>query len=134
MEGEFNPEVCPIGITNEKSIENLGDRVDMAIERLTEKVSEVKDDITSLSKFVDEKFESMDEKFDNVDKRFDSMEDKFYDKIGELKKSIPDIVDDRLERKKGNMASNVIRWVLCGVFGGIIISIATSWVKMKLGL
>lgn len=134
IDNKFEPNDCPIGISNNKSIENLGDRVDMAIERLTEKVGELKEDITSLSKNVDKKFDSIDEKIENVDKKIDSMEDKFYERMSELKKKIPATVEAEIDKKKANAAAAAIKWMLCGILGTILVSVATAWIKSKLGV
>ena len=132
--GDFNPTTCPVGIVNEKNIENLGDRLDMAIERLTEKVTEMKEDITSLSKNMDKNFNTMESKFEGVDKRFDSMEEKFDKKINNLKDSIPDIIDSRIENKKDHTARSILTWIFTGAGATIAISLFTAWVKVKLGL
>lgn len=141
MDSNFNPNSCPIGILNEKRIENLGDHVNMAIERLTEKVGEVKEDITTLSNNMDKKFESMDSRFatidgklESVDKKFDAMEDKFNNRVSDLKSKIPEMVDDEMDHKKGAAASAIIKWVFSGLIGGVLISVLISWTKMKLGL
>lgn len=141
MDSNFNPNSCPIGILNEKRIENLGDHVNMAIDRLTEKVGEVKEDITTLSNNMDKKFESMDSRFatidgklESVDKKFDAMEDKFNNRVSDLKSKIPEMVDDEMDHKKGAVASAIIKWVFSGLIGGVLISVLISWTKMKLGL
>ena len=132
--GDFNPNNCPVGIVNEKNIENLGDRFDIAIERLTEEVTEMKEDITSLSKTMDKNFNTMESKFEGVDKRFDSMEEKFDKKINNLKDSIPDIIDSRIENKKDHTARSILTWIFTGAGATIAISLFTAWVKVKLGL
>ena len=131
---DFNPNNCPVGIVNEKNIENLGDRFDMAIERLTEKVTEMKEDITSLSRNMDKNFNTMESKFEGVDRRFDSMEDKFDKKINNLKDSIPDIIDSRIENRKDHTARSILTWIFTGAGATIIISIATAWIRSKLGI
>ena len=123
----FKPENCPVGIVNGKNVEMLGDRLDMAIERLTEKVSEMKEDISVLS-------ENMNEKFDSVDKRFDSMEDKFDKKIAELRISIPEMVDKQVETKKDHSARKILSWVLTCTGGTMLISLATAWIRSKVGI
>ena len=123
----FEPENCPVGIVNGKNVEMLGDRLDMAIERLTEKVSEMKEDISVLS-------ENMNQKFDSVDKRFDSMEDKFDKKLSELRTSIPEMVDKQVETKKDHSARKILSWVFTGAGGTILISLATAWIRSKIGV
>lgn len=124
---DFSPETCPVGITNAKNIENLGDHFDMAIERLTEKVSELKEEVTSLSK-------NMDEKFDGVDKRFDSMEEKFEAELADLKNSIPSTVDTKIEEKRGKAAAGAWRWVFFGFMIPIVIGVITALIKVVLGI
>ena len=123
----FEPENCPVGIVNGKNVEMLGDRLDMAIERLTEKVSEMEEDISVLS-------ENMNQKFESVDKRFDSMEDKFDKKISELRTSIPEMVDKQLENRKDRSARKILSWVFTGAGGTILISLATAWIRSKIGV
>lgn len=130
----FNPTDCPVGIENRKDIEHIGDRLDMAIDRLTEKVSEMKEDISTLSDKMDKNFISIDNKFDAVDKRFDSMEEKFDRKIGELRVSIPDTVDTQMRTKKGQVASDVLKWVICGAGGTILITIITGLFRKWLNI
>ncbi len=123
MTSDFDPNSCPVGISNEKEIYRLGDKLDMAIERLTEKVSEIKEDVASLS-------DNMDKKFESVDKKFDEMNHK----IDDMKKEMPELVHDEIDRERGADASAAIRWVLTGVVGSVIIALATSYFRNKLGL
>lgn len=124
---EFSPESCPVGITNAKNVEKLGDHFDMAIERLTEKVGELKEEVTSLSK-------NMDEKFDCVDKRFDSMEQKVQQEIKELKASIPSTVDSKIEERKGKTAAAAWKWILLGFAVPIVIGVITALIKAIFGI
>lgn len=124
---DFNPKDCPIGIANEKNIENLGVRVDMAIERLTERVTEMKKDIAVLS-------ENMDKKFESVDKRFDSMEEKFTQKLEKMSKSVPDVVNRELQNKKGNIALKILGWIFGSLGAAVTITVVTRYVCNFLGL
>ena len=94
----------------------------------------MKEDITSLSKNMDKNFNTMESKFEGVDKRFDSMEEKFDKKINNLKDSIPDIIDSRIENKKDHTARSILTWIFTGAGATIAISLFTAWVKVKLGL
>ena len=118
----FDPNSCPVGIGNQKDISSLGEKLDMAIERLTEKVTEVKEDVASLSSNMDKKFEAVDERFNLTD-----------NKIDELKKSIPGIVNDEIEKKRGSSAAQAIKWLLTGVVGSVVIAIVTAYVRSKFG-
>lgn len=128
---EFNPKDCPVGIKNEKNVETLGVRFDIMMQRLDEKMDEMKEDIASLSKKIDKNSTDM-------DKRFDAMEEKFESKLEEVKKSVPATVDKKIEDYKNKQSGKLVRWVVSGVFGGVFIalvtSIVTSWVKIKFGL
>ena len=112
----FKPENCPVGIVNGKNVEMLGDRLDMAIERLTEKVTEMKEDISALS-------DNMNQNFNSVDK-----------KLSELRTSIPEVVDRQLETQKDHSARKILSWVLTGAGGTILISLATAWIRAKVGI
>lgn len=124
---EFSPDTCPVGITNAKNIENLGDHFDMAIDRLTEKVSEMKDDITTLS-------QKMEENFENVDKRFTNMETSFQSQIADLKNSIPSTVEHKLEEKKGKAAVGAWKYLLLGILIPIGVGIIGALIKYLLGI
>ena len=76
----------------------------------------------------------MNQKFDSVDKRFDSMEDKFDKKIAELRISIPEMVDKQVETKKDHSARKILSWVFTGAGGTILISLATAWIRSKIGV
>ena len=123
----FEPENCPVGIVNGKNVEMLGDRLDMAIERLTEKVTEMKEDISALS-------DNMNQNFNSVDKRFDSIEEKFDKKLSELRTSIPEVVDRQLETHRDHSARKILSWILTGAGGTILISLATAWIRAKVGV
>lgn len=123
MTTNFEPNNCPVGISNHKDIIGLGDRLDMAIERLTEKVSEVKEDLSCLSTNMDKKFEAVDERFNDTNQ-----------KIDDLRKQIPSMVNDEIEKKRGSSASQAIKWLLTGVVGSVVIAIVTAYVRSKFGL
>lgn len=140
MATDFDPNSCPVGISNSKEIINVGDRLDMAIERLTEKVAEVKEGVTLLSNKVDKKFDAVDKKFDAVDKRFDDMRDEvnkkfedMYAKMDTKLSAVPEVVDEEIEKKRGSSAALAWKWVLTGVVGSILIAVATAYVKSKFG-
>lgn len=120
---EFDPRNCPVGITNSKDIENLGDKLDMAIERLTEKVGEMREDITTLSSNIDEKFEKVDSRFDEMNLKIESIKDE-----------IPQRIDEELERLKGKKASKAWAWIFVGVGGSAIIYIVSRAIAKVLGL
>ena len=124
---EFNPKDCPVGITNEKNVEKLGVRFDIMMQRLDEKMDEMKNDIASLSKKIDKN--SID-----MDKRFDAMEEKFETKLEEVKRNVPETVDKKIEDYKNKQSGKLVRWFFGGVVSSIFIALATSWVKMGLGL
>lgn len=140
MATDFDPNSCPVGISNSKEIINVGDRLDMAIERLTEKVDDVKESVTSLSNKMDRKFDAVDKKFEAFDKRLDDMnasvDKKFEDmnaKMDSKFSNVPKVVDDEIEKKRGSSATQAWKWVLSGFLGSIIIALVTSYVKSKLG-
>ena len=122
MATDFDPNSCPVGIRNQKDINHLGDRLDMAIERLTEKVEEVKEDVAILSSNMDKKFEAVDQHFDNVNEKIDA-----------IQKEIPAIVNEEIEKKRGSSAALAWKWVLTGFLGSVIIAVITSYVRSKFG-
>ena len=124
---DFSPDTCPVGITNAKNVEKLGDHFDMALQNLTDKVCELKEDVTSLSK-------NMDEKFDGVDKRFDSMEKKVQQEIKVINDSIPAIIDSKIEEKRGKAAIGAWKYVLTGILIPIGIAILTALIRNIFGI
>lgn len=123
MTANFDPNNCPVGIGNQKDIISLGDKLDMAIERLTEKVSEVKEDVATLSQNMDKKFEAVDKRFNDTNK-----------KIDDLKKQIPSMVDEEIDKKRGTSAFGAIKWIFTGFAGSIIIALVTAYFRSKFGI
>lgn len=123
---EFDPQNCPVGITNEKNVEKLGDKLDLMIQRLEEKMDDMREDIASLSHKIDKNSSEM-------DKRFDSLEKKFETELEEVKKDIPHTVDKKIEEYKNKQAGAVVGWIFTGLAGSILIALVTSWIKLKLG-
>ena len=124
---EFDPQNCPVGITNEKNVEKLGDRLDLMIQRLDEKMDGMKEDIASLSS-------KMDKNSSEMDKRFDSLEHKFETEIEEVKKGIPSTVDKKIEEYKNRQAGKIVGWIFTGLGSGVIITIVGRLLLAKLGL
>ena len=58
---------CPEGIKNEKAIENIKDRMEMAIERIEEKITDIKSQMKV-------GFSDVNSQLSAVDKRFDKLE------------------------------------------------------------
>jgi predicted nucleic acid-binding Zn-ribbon protein len=124
---EFDPQNCPVGITNEKNVEKLGDKLDLMIQRLDEKMDGMKEDIASLS-------DKIDKNSSDMDKRFDSLEKKVETELEEVKKGIPETVDKKIEDYKNKQAGAIIKWVFSGVIGTVFVAIITSWITGSLGL
>ena len=59
---------------------------------------------------------------------------KFDKKLNNLKDSIPDIIDSRIENRKDHTARSILTWIFTGAGATIIISLATAWIRSKLGI
>ena len=134
MAGEFDPKMCPIGLANSKDIEYLGERLNMAIEILTEKVSDMKQDIDSLNTNMNNKFEKVDKRFDAMDNKIDTFKKEMDSKIEGLKADMPNEIDKEINNLKGKTAVKGWVWVLCGVAGSTVVYIVSRWVGSMFGL
>lgn len=134
MASEFDPKECPVGITNSKDIQYLGERLDMAIERLTEKVSDMKQDIETLNTNMNDKFEKVDKRFDSMDKKIDSFKKEMDSKIEGLKNEMPQRIDDEVTKLKGKTAAKAWGWIFVGVGGSAVIYVVSRIVAKLFGL
>lgn len=91
---------CPQGIKNKKDIEMLEGKVAIMFEHLNEWMGK------------------MDDKLDNLDK-----------KIEELKKSIPQQINDAVDLKWKTGVYDVVKWLVILIIGGVV----GVTVKMVLG-
>lgn len=130
----FDPNSCPVGLTNSKDIEFLGERLNMAIEMLTAKVSDMKDDIETLSTTMNDKFDKMDARFDVMDIKIESFKNEMDLKMEALKNEMPQKIDDEVTRLKGKAATKAWVWVLCGVAGSAVVYVVSRWVASLFGL
>lgn len=134
MAAEFDPKECPVGITNTKDIQYLGERLDMAIERLTEKVGDMKQDIETLNTNMNDKFEKVDKRFDSTDKKIDSFKKEMDSKIEGLKAEMPSEIDKEINNLKGKTAVKAWLWIFVGVGGSAIIYVISRAVARLVGL
>ncbi len=112
---EFDSKNCPMGLVHEKEIEHTRNLLNMAIQRIEEKIETV-------TKDVNEGFAEVSTHFDAVDKRFDALERK----VSQLKEDLPDTIDSRIKQNNGAKALNFIKWVVITVGGSIVITIMTK--------
>lgn len=105
---EFDPKNCPIGLLHENDLKHSRDLLNMAIERIEERIETFK--------------EGVDEHFASVDKRFDALEKQ----VTQLKKDIPEMVDERIKDNNGMKALNIVKWVVFTVGGSILITLLTK--------
>ena len=131
---EFDPKDCPVGITNSKDIQYLGERLDMAIEKLTEKVGDIKQDVETLNKNMNTKFDKIDKRFDEMDNKIDTFKKEMDTKIEGLKSDMPNQIDNEVDRLRGKAALRTIGWVFLGVGGSCIIYIASRALAKVFGL
>ena len=112
---EFDSKNCPMGLVHEKEIEHTRNLLNMAIQRIEEKIETV-------TKDVNEGFAEVSTHFDAVDKRFDALEKK----VSQLKEDLRDTIDSRIKQNNGAKALNFIKWVVITVGGSIVITIMTK--------
>ena len=134
MANEFDPKECPVGITNSKDIQYLGERLDMAIERLTEKVSDMKQDIETLNTNMNDKFEKVDKRFDSMDKKIDSFKKEMDSKIEGLREDMPSEIDREINNIKGKTAVKAWVWIFVGVGGSAVIYLVSRAIARLFGL
>lgn len=92
---------CPIGIKNEAEIRNTNDRMGLIMQRLEEKLDDVKISITS------------------IDSRLDVMENK----IEDIQSSLPSVIDEEIKRHNNKNAMSIIRWVVVTLCGSVTITV-----------
>lgn len=112
---EFDSKNCPMGLVHEKEIEHTRNLLDMAIQRIEEKIETVTND-------VNKGFAEVNNHFDSVDKRFDELERK----VSQIKQELPDTIDSRIRQNNGAKALNFVKWIVITVGGSIVISIMTK--------
>ena len=115
--------ICPEGIKNEKAIENIKDKFDMAIERIEEKITDIKSQMKVGFSDVNSQLSSVDKRFDKLEKRFD-----------EMKEALPGTIDKRIENYTGNRILNVIKWVVFTLGGSVSITLITKIIVNSLSL
>lgn len=134
MATDFDPKECPVGLTNSKDIQYLGDKLDMAIERLTEKVGDMKQEITTLNNTMIDKFDKVEARFDVMDIKMESLKTEMDSKIESLKKSMPEEIDKEVNSMKGKAAAKAWAWIFVGVGGSAVIYLVSRWIGHLAGL
>lgn len=113
---DFNPKDCPVGIANENKIERVGDKLDMAIQRIEEKIADLKEDVTK-------GFSDVNGKLDNLETRFNTLEE-----------SIPQQVDKRIKENTANKVMTVLKWLIITLGGSVTITVVTKLILSALKL
>ena len=109
---EFDPKSCPVGISNEKYIENVKDKFDMAIQRLEEKLND-------MSNNIDKGFSSVNKNIDKLSERLDNLE-------ANLPKMIDERVDEKMEAKRNSRAWDVVKWIVVTLLGSAAVAVVTK--------
>ena len=120
MSTEFDPKTCPVGISNEKSIENVGDKLDMAIQRLEEKMDDMKEDLST----------RMTTGFTDVNGKLDKLDSE----VTNFKNSLDDRIETKVKQLQGAFSAKIIGWVVAGLGGAVAIAVVTSLVLKALHL
>lgn len=112
MASEFNPDNCPRGIGNEKSIDNLKETFNLMIQHLNEKIDDMKESLTS----------QMDTGFENVNSKLDNLEDRF----NKLEAGLDEKIEDRINRSHNKFSSKIVSWIFGGLGSAVIIALVTN--------
>lgn len=135
---DFEPENCPVGIRNCSEIERVKDRLDMATERLEEKIVGLQEDLTqrtdSLTDRMDEGFKHVSGQLEKLNDTITSVKADTDKRIDEVEKSIDQKIEDKLEKKKGKAATDAWKWIFTGLFGSVFMKILYDVVAQLLGL
>ena len=134
MATDFDPKDCPVGLSNSKDIHYLGKEMNMAIKALTDKIGDMKQEITTLNDTMNTKFDKMDARFDVMDTKMEALKSEMDSKIESIKSAMPEEIDKEVNSMKGKTAVKAWVWVLCGVGGSAIIYAVSRWVGSLLGV
>lgn len=115
---DFNPKDCPVGIANDSKIDRVGDRLDMAIQRIEEKITDLKED-------VNKGFSDMNDKLDNLESRFNTYE-------AGVPEQIETIVEKKIKENTANKVMTVIKWLIFTAGGSILITVLTKLILTAL--
>lgn len=107
---------CPVGISNKKEIELTGEKLTMAIERIEEKLCDLKEDVS--------------EGFSNVNNRLDKFDDRFKN----LESGLPEMIDERIRQNTTSKVMNVLKWVFFTLCGSVTITVVTKLIIQALKL
>lgn len=108
---DFNPKDCPVGVANEKNLEKLDTKVEMAIKRLEEKL--------------DDMGKNMEKGFSITNKKLADLEKSLTD----LNEKLPTKIDERIEAKRNNRVWEILRWVIVSIGGtvGVTAIVKAIW-------
>lgn len=123
---EFDPVNCPVGIKNCAEIDKVKDRLDMAIERVEEKIHDMKQD---LSLRMEDGFSNVEGKLDVLDNNVKALDGRLTTMDGTLDNRIDNRIDAKLELKKGKAAANAWRWLATGFCIPILSSVIIAALK-----
>ena len=120
MNMEFDPSTCPIGKVNEKSITHVGEKLNMAIERLEEKMDDMKSDLMT----------HMNTNFSNVNNKLDAMDER----LTSLENGLDSKIDGEIKHFHNKMLMRVFAWIFGGLGAAVVISVVTKYVLRALNL
>ena len=115
---DFNPQDCPVGIANKSNIDRVGDRLDMAIQRIEEKITDLKDDVNR--------------GFSDMNSKLDNLESRFYTYEAGVPEQIETIVEKKIKENTANKVMTVIKWLIFTAGGSILITVITKMILAAL--
>ena len=101
---DFDPKNCPVGITNEKNLEKIDTKFEMAIQRLEEKLDD-------MGKNMEKGFSITNGKLTELEKALTDLNDK-----------LPAKIDERIEAKRNNRAWEIVKWVIVTIGGSVVLT------------
>ena len=113
---DFNPKDCTVGIANDNKIDRVGDRLDMAIQRIEEKITDLKEDVSK--------------GFSDVNGKLDNLEDRF----NQFEETVDAKIDKRIKENTANKVMTVLKWLIITAGGSILIAVLTRMILAALKL
>lgn len=105
---------CPLGIKNEQEIIKTQETFKMALERVGEKLSNLKDDVA--------------QGFEDVNGRLDKIEGR----LNDYENNLGTEIDKRIHQDMSERAFSLIRWVVVSLGGTVVISVIANLIMQRM--
>lgn len=130
-------ENCKLGITNAKEIEKVKDVFTIMIENLNKRFDNLGTTMDKQFRDITQKIDSVNKnltsKIDSVDKNLTQKIDNVEGKFTEMKKKLPEQMDETVKAKMKTGVYSFVKWVSISI-GGVAIATIVGWfIKGLLG-